>query len=304
MARQIVNMAVVFADISDSTRLYSSLGDATARVVVDACLNLINGVVGRHHGRVVKTIGDEAMCVFPTADDAVRAAVDMQLEVDGKRPGKSHVKIHVGVHYGPVLEEEDDIFGDTVNAAAYLTAVSAADQILATASAERELSLELKPIVRPVFKAVLKGSTEESTVYHVVWPKEMVDITQVNPGPRRAIPQDQGSLLLTHGDITLRIDPARPIVVAGRGSECDLVVDERFASRKHMSVRLRQTQFYVVDHSINGTYVLLESGEEVHVLRGELLLNGAGKISLGRSVQDDNSNVIAFARDRRSLFRV
>jgi len=45
MARQTQNLAVLFADICESTKLYSTLGDNAARVVVNACLSLVSGVV-------------------------------------------------------------------------------------------------------------------------------------------------------------------------------------------------------------------------------------------------------------------
>jgi predicted component of type VI protein secretion system len=90
----------------------------------------------------------------------------------------------------------------------------------------------------------------------------------------------------------------------GRGEDCDLIVKEKFASRQHVSIRLMRTHFYLVDHSINGTFVSLESGEEVHVLRGELLLDGSGRMSLGRSGRDGATEVITFRRDRRSMYRV
>ena len=54
MARYNENLAVLFADITDSTRLYSTLGDNAARVVVNACLTIITDVVTRCRGRVVK----------------------------------------------------------------------------------------------------------------------------------------------------------------------------------------------------------------------------------------------------------
>jgi len=50
--------------------------------------------------------------------------------------------------------------------------------------------------------------------------------------------------------------------------------------------------------------VMLDSGEEVHVLRGELLLEASGKLSLGRSIRDGAAEIISFSRDRRSLYRV
>ncbi len=303
MAPQMQRLAVLFADISDSTKLYAALGDSAARGVVNDCLSLIGGVVERHHGRVVKTIGDEVLTAFPNADAAVLAASDMQSEL-AQRPGKYPIRIHVGLHYGPVLVEDGDVFGDTVNAAAYLTAVASADQILTTGEMERNLSPELKNCVRPIFKAVLKGSVEESTVYQVIWHKDDAHLTDVNIGSQKIIPGDQGSLLVAHGKLTLRLDQSRPSMTIGRGDDCDLIVKEKFASRQHVSIRLMRTHFYLVDHSINGTFVSLESGEEVHVLRGELLLDGSGRMSLGRSGRDGATEVITFRRDRRSMYRV
>ena len=70
--------AVLFADICGSTKLYQALGDANARTVVDACLTLMRTVVDRYNGRVVKSMGDEIMCVFDTADNGLLAASDIQ----------------------------------------------------------------------------------------------------------------------------------------------------------------------------------------------------------------------------------
>ena len=304
MTLQTQNLAVLFADISESTKLYSTLGDNAARAIVNACLSQIAGVVERFKGRVVKTIGDEVMCVFRRADDAVLAASEMQSQVEAKRPGKYHVQIHIGLHYGPVLVEGTDVFGDTVNAAAYLTAVAAAEQILTTEATERNLSPELRTNVRPVFKAVLKGSTDESTVYQVVWHEDTANLTDVNLRSHKIIPADQGSLIVAHRNLALRLDQARPNITIGRGDDCDLVVHEKLASRKHVSIRLMRTHFYLVDHSLNGTFVSLESGDEVHVLRKELLLDGSGKLTLGRSVRDGAEEIISFTRDRRSMYRL
>ena len=304
MATETQNLAVLFADISDSTKLYSTLGDNAARTVVTTCLTLIAGVVERFRGRVVKTIGDEVMCVFRRADDAVLAAGEMQAQVDAQRPGEYHLQIHIGLHYGPVLVEDDDVFGDTVNAAAYLTAVASAEQILTTEATEHNLSPELRSSVRPVFKVVLKGSTEESTVYQVVWHADTAQLTDVNIRSYKIIRGDQGSLLVSHCNTSMRLDQSRPNITIGRGEDCELVVDEKLASRKHVSIRLINANFYLVDHSLNGTFVLLESGEEVHVLRKELLLDGAGTMTLGAAADEGAVEVIAFRRDRRSMYRV
>jgi len=108
---------------------------------------------------------------------------------------------------------------------------------------------------------------------------------------------------VVHRNLTLRLDQGCPNITIGRGDNCDMVVTEKLASRKHLSIRLLRTHFYLLDTSLNGTFVTLENGEEVHVLRGELLLGNSGKLALGRSVRE-GAEAISFARDRRAMFRV
>ena len=304
MARQTRMMAVMFADISDSTSLYQNLGDAAARNIVNACLTLITGVLTRYEGRLVKTIGDEVMCVFPGVDLAVLAASDMQAQVAAIRPGNYPVCIHIGLHYGPVLVEDSDVFGDTVNVAAYLRGAATAEQILTTEAVEHCLSEALKACVRPIFHAVLKGSEKESTVYQVMWRSDKANLTDVNLHSNKFIPGDTGALLVMLDEERVRVDQWRPSIVIGRSKDCDLVVNDNFASRRHLSIKLVRTQFYLFDHSINGTFVSLGSGEELHVLRREVHLDGAGQICIGRSRSERPSEVITFERDRRSMYRV
>jgi len=303
MTRQSQNLAVLFADISDSTSLYQKLGDSAARNVVNACLTTITSVLPRFEGRLVKTIGDEVMCSFPSADLAVLAASEMQSLVFSSKPGNYPVMIHIGLHYGPVLIEDGDMFGDTVNAAAYLTAVAVAEQILTTEATENGLSSALKSCVRPIFHTVLKGNLEETTVYQVLWLKDNLELTDVNLQSGKTIPGDTGSLVVALDEERVRIDQWRTDIVIGRDKDCDLVVTDKFASRRHLTVKLMRTNFYLIDHSINGTFVSLESGEEIHVLRGELLLDGSGQISIGRSRVERPTEIITFTRDRRSLYR-
>ena len=73
MTRTERTLAVLFADVSGSTRLYETLGNAQALVAVGRCLELVKGVCEGHGGRLVKTIGDEAMTVFPSVDDCTEA---------------------------------------------------------------------------------------------------------------------------------------------------------------------------------------------------------------------------------------
>ena len=297
-------MTVLFADICGSTRLYCALGDVAARAIVAAGLDAAIDVLPRYGGRLVKTLGDEVMCVFPQPDLAVLAAAEMQAQVDAARPVGRTLAIHIGLHHGPVLAEGGDVFGDTVNAASYLCAVASPGQILTTEATVEDLSEGVKGRTRPVFFAVIKGSNVESTLYQVIWQQDNGMVTDVNLRRHNLVPPDSGSLLVSFGDSRVRIDPRRPSVILGRDPGCDIAVGDSFASRRHATLVLRRTQVYLTDHSTNGTFVRRGDGETAHVFRSELLLDGAGALSLGRAFDQGEPQAIEFHGDRRALYRV
>ena len=66
--------AVLFADIAGSTKLYEVLGDSEAKRLIDEVLIALTALTKRHGGRVVKTIGDEVMCVFANAEKEIGRA--------------------------------------------------------------------------------------------------------------------------------------------------------------------------------------------------------------------------------------
>jgi adenylate cyclase len=75
------SVAVLFADVVGSTELYEVLGDLKARETVGQCIDVMRRATESYNGRVVKTIGDEVMATFPTADGAMNAARDMQVAI-------------------------------------------------------------------------------------------------------------------------------------------------------------------------------------------------------------------------------
>jgi len=95
--------------------------------------------------------------------------------------------------------------------------------------------------------------------------------------------------------------------VAGKDTEhVDyIVIPQSTIGRRHALIEYKDFAYWIMDQgSINGTFVSLGSGEEVHVLRRELLLDGTGQIHLGRSRVERPSRVIYFEPDRRSMYRV
>lgn len=298
-------MAVLFADISGSTLLFESVGDEVARRIEREWLAQICAMLPRFGGRLIKTVGDEAMCVFPSADRAVLAASAMHAEVAAKPPAGTAITLHMGLHWGKVTEEDGDVFGDTVNIAAYLADVASPEQIVATEHTFAKLSDPLKFVVRPMFRTVLKGQTEEVVLYQVLWRTDHAELTD-NFFPDRAkqlIPSDSGGLLLRYRDKSVHLNHQKVRATLGRHSTCDLTILDRTASRMHARIELQAMSFYLIDESVNGTFVIIDDKPEVEVLRRELRLEGTGKISLGNSFSRNPTEFITFTRDRRSLFR-
>ena len=97
-----LEVAILFADVVGSTQLYDQFGDTKASETVANCLDVMKDATHQFNGTVIKTIGDEVMSTFPTVDDAMGAAAQMQARISGDQDsGDDHipVTIRVGCHY-------------------------------------------------------------------------------------------------------------------------------------------------------------------------------------------------------------
>jgi len=118
-----LEVAIVFADVVGSTQLYDKFGDTKASETVAACLEIMKDATFQFNGTVIKTIGDEVMSTFVTVDEAMGASVMMQTRISavGKKEDGIPVSIRIGCHYGPVVQEQNDIFGAAVHTANRMT---------------------------------------------------------------------------------------------------------------------------------------------------------------------------------------
>lgn len=297
-------LSVLFADVSNSSALYAAIGDVRAKAVIDTCFARALLLLPKFDGRLVKTIGDAVMCTFPTVDQAVLAASEMQVCTASQQFDGYSILLHIGVHYGRALVSADDVHGDTVNVAGYLTAIAGAGQIVASEAAAAELAAPLKHCVRPVYRAFLKGSQREAVVYQVIWAPHDGELTETSIQLERRLPPDMGALVVEFGEQSLTVNAERPRLRIGRASDCDLVVRHPRVSRHHLLLELRQTNFHLVDKSINGTWVTSDGRDEALLLRCQMLLPGAGVISLGCPQDGAPERRIIFRHDRRSAFRL
>jgi predicted ATPase/class 3 adenylate cyclase len=119
----------LFTDLEGSTRLWDEHG-GKMRVALVRHDQILREAVGSHHGHVVKTTGDGAYAVFPTAHDAVGAALDAQCAVTEEDWGATPLRVRMGIHTGDAELREGDYFGGALNRAARLMSVGHGGQVL------------------------------------------------------------------------------------------------------------------------------------------------------------------------------
>src|SRR3989304_330738 len=298
MAPKTTNLAIVFADISGSTKLYETLGDQVARSKVAETLETIANVVKAHNGTVIKTIGDDVMCTFPTAEEAAKACCEMHEsldEVNSNIKEGTIIAIRVGMHCGPAILEGGDVFGDAVNLAARMAAQSKANQIITTQSTIEILSPIRRASTRFIDHAPIKGKQEEIDIYEIIWQEE--DTTRMATGMLSGKKTPEMKLHLRYNDTNLVISKQRSSVVLGRSAECDMPVNEKLASRQHVRIEMRRDKFFIIDQSTNGTHVRIDNGEDAFLRREEMPINGTGRISLGKGFNENPTEIVHFNQE-------
>jgi adenylate cyclase len=123
----------VFADLTGFTELTEDSGDDVAAEVALTFARLASEVAARYRGNVIKLLGDGVFLQFRDPDDAVLASLDM---VDSA-PTRGLPNPHIGVNAGPMLYDEGDYFGRTVNIAARIAGQATSSQVLVGAPVEQ-----------------------------------------------------------------------------------------------------------------------------------------------------------------------
>ena len=120
--------AMCFLDLTGYTRLTEERGDAVAADLARSLASLVQKDSVRYGGRVVKLLGDGVMFHFPDPGKGVLAALDMV----GAAVSLGLPPAHVGLHAGPVLFQEGDYFGRTVNITARIADYARPGEVLVT----------------------------------------------------------------------------------------------------------------------------------------------------------------------------
>jgi class 3 adenylate cyclase len=272
---------VLFADLSGSTRLYEAAGDKKALDVIGRCIYTLSRAAEAAGGRVIKTIGDEIMALFATPDHAADAAMRMQTAIDAlPLVGGQKLAVRIGFQAGPVIQRDNDVFGDTVNLASRLAEQATREQVLTTTDTVSLLSPAIKNTTRRLYDITVRGKLEDIALCELLWRKSP-DITQF-PGGEFAARRADLCLRLLYRGRELVLKRRVESITLGRDPTCTFVIVDPMSSRHHCVIERRQDKFVLADHSSNGTYVSSESdGTETVLRREELALRGHGRLSFG-----------------------
>jgi len=130
--------AILAADVAGYSRLMHSDEEGTHTKLAALLADTVNPAIAAHGGRTVKNTGDGFLAEFPSAVEAVRAALQFQTRINDITIGDAEdrrIAFRVGINIGDVIVEPHDIFGDGVNIAARLESIAEPGGICISSSA-------------------------------------------------------------------------------------------------------------------------------------------------------------------------
>jgi class 3 adenylate cyclase len=161
---------VLFTDVVNSTTLTQSLGDEAALAILGVHDVIVRDALSALGGREVKHTGDGIMASFVSAASAVRCAIQIQRELDKHAQANPErpLKIRVGAAAGEPVEQNNDLFGSTVQLAARLCAHARPEQILVS-NVIAELCLGKGLLFEDLGEVTLKGFGYPVRAHAAAW---------------------------------------------------------------------------------------------------------------------------------------
>jgi adenylate cyclase len=153
--------AICFVDLTGYTQLTEERGDAVAAEVAGRLAALVTDIARRRGGRPVRWLGDGGMFHFREPGMAVLAGLDV---VEGA-PAAGLPAAHVGIHTGPVIAQDGDVYGRTVNLAARIAAYARAGQVVVSEDTARRSGHDDTLRFQPLGPVELKGVARPLALY-------------------------------------------------------------------------------------------------------------------------------------------
>jgi class 3 adenylate cyclase len=152
--------SICFVDLTGYTQLTEEHGDEVAAQVAGRLASLVTDISRSRGGRPVRWLGDGGMFHFPEPGPAVTAGLDMV----ERAPAADLPAAHVGIHTGPVVFQDGDVYGRTVNLAARISAYARAGQVVVSEETVQRCG-DTPVVFEPLGPVDLKGVARPLTLY-------------------------------------------------------------------------------------------------------------------------------------------
>jgi hypothetical protein len=216
-----------------------------------------------------------------SAATQMQARITGDTEKEGSTIQRIPVSIRIGCHFGPVVQEQNDIFGAAVHTANRMTSQAKAKQIVISGATVEQMNPDWAAQTRQIDVATVRGRIDEVALYELLWqPDEATSMVPTIEWENRA--RNASKLILSFREMTVEVTDDKKNVNMGRADDNDLVVKGNLISRIHARVEKRRGKFLLIDQSTNGTFLQNVEGEETFIRRDSTELVGEGIIGLGR----------------------
>lgn len=288
-------LAILYADVSGSTKLFEKFGDEVARSDIALCLKLLSQVAEGLQGEVVKTIGDEIMCRFANPLKAALAACEMQESLrDAGEAGRFQsgpLRIKIGWHYGDVAWRGGELVGEGPAMAQQIIRGARAGEILTSESTIHALPDALVKRAYRMASITSEITGAQVPIFGLRW-EETDEVTAVTG--ETGAEATHTALVLELGNTKVRVDEQHPWCHIGRSKDNEIHVQNQYASRLHAAIEYRHGNFHLRDQSVNGTVIHFSDGRLARLHREEDLLTGSGRIGIGCNPDDEPQSAITF----------
>ena len=282
------HLCLMQAELTGGQQLYATLSEAEATQAFEQAYHRLERAISSFNGHIAKHIGEQLTVHFNQAEDAWRAACDMQMRID-KMPAVSGIKLaaRIAFHWGSA--SGSDASPEVLQLTSRLFRLVKDGQILTSQAVVDVLPPALSQAARHLKSVDIPLHGTSVPVYAITWSPTTLAASHPPvgvPAAASATPLTPSTsapprLQLFCNGQTATLDARRPLLTLGRDLGCDLCLASPQVSRQHARIEWRDGSFILIDQSTNGTWVVADRREEHRVHGTQYRLPPFGQLRFG-----------------------
>ena len=175
-------VAIMFTSLVDYQKLTKEDFQLALEVLSEHD-KILTKIINKSHGNIIKHINESIFAEFPSATDAVNAAINMQKKLksaNALNPKDFQIEVAIGIHMAEVHEEDGDLFGDGINLAARIKSVASKNEILTTQAIYNSIRSEKNIHIRDIGRISLKNIQDPERIFKVYITKALFNSETVD----------------------------------------------------------------------------------------------------------------------------